>query len=116
MVEMLAFCGIRCDQCDTFQATQTNDDARRRQIAERWSKQFKADFRPEQMNCTGCRSASGPVFFYCSMCAVRKCARERGVPTCAHCDDYGCSTLQQFWQVSPENRHLLDAVRKELQQ
>ena len=115
MAEMIAFCGIRCDRCDTFQATQTNDDARRRQIAERWSRQFKADFRPEQMNCAGCRSKNGPVFFYCSMCSVRKCASTRGVLTCAHCNDYGCSTLQQFWKMSPENKRLLEEMRKGLQ-
>jgi len=114
MSEIVAFCGIRCDKCDTFIATKTNDDVRRAEIARRWSKQFKAEFKPEQMNCAGCRSAKGPVFFYCPMCQIRKCGMEKGVLTCAHCDDYGCDTLEQFLKMSPESKHVLEGIRKTL--
>lgn len=114
MSEMMAFCGVRCDECDTFVATKSDDNAKRQEIADRWSKQFKAEFKSEQMNCVGCRSDSGPLFFYCGMCQIRKCGQGKGVLTCAHCDEYGCEKVEQFFQMSPENRHVLDEISRTL--
>lgn len=114
MAEMMAYCGIRCDQCDTYIATKENDDSKRQEIAECWSKQFNAEFTADQMNCIGCKSEGGPLFFYCSACEIKKCAQQKDVPTCAHCDDYGCETLEQFFTISPENKHILEELRKSL--
>jgi hypothetical protein len=47
-------------------------------------------------------------------CAIRLCASKRAVPTCAHCDDYGCATLQQFFAFAPVLKEKLEAVRKGL--
>ncbi len=114
MSEMTAFCGVRCGNCLTYIATKNDDDAKRKEIADNWSKKFNGDFKPEQINCAGCKSDSGPLFFYCSMCEIKTCGQKKGVETCAHCDEYGCETLERFLGLSPENRQMLEALRKSL--
>lgn len=114
MSAMIAYCGIRCTECDTYDATVNDDNVKRKEIADQWSKQFNAQFRPEQMNCVGCKSESGPTFFYCNMCQIRQCCQQKRVITCAHCDDYGCDTLEQFLAMSPENRQILDNLRESI--
>jgi hypothetical protein len=39
---------------------------------------------------------------------------ERGVDNCAHCDDYGCEKLVQFFGFVPEARTTLDGIRAQL--
>jgi hypothetical protein len=114
MSEMIAYCGIQCDKCDTFIATKHDDNTKRQEIASKWSKQFNSEFTPDQINCVGCKSEDGPLFFYCSSCEIKKCATQKGVLTCAHCEDFGCETLEQFLQLSPENKTMLEEIRKSL--
>jgi hypothetical protein len=111
MPELLAYCGIDCSACPALIATRTNDAALRAKTAAEWSKSFGHDFKPEQVNCTGCPTATGAHIGYCSMCEVRKCATDRKVATCADCADYGCATLAGFHKNAPEARARLDAVR-----
>jgi Fe-S-cluster-containing hydrogenase component 2 len=37
-----------------------------------------------------------------------------GDVTCAHCADYGCATLQQFFAFAPVLKDKLEAIRKEI--
>jgi hypothetical protein len=54
MKEMVAYCGLVCTECPTYQATQKNDNNARAKIAEAWSKQFKVNLKAEDINCDGC--------------------------------------------------------------
>ena len=56
MPELLACCGIDCNACPALIATRTNDAALRAKTAAEWSKSFGHDFKPEQVNCSGCTS------------------------------------------------------------
>jgi hypothetical protein len=56
MDKMIAYCGIVCTECPAFIATQQNDDAKRKQVAETWSKQYKMTVKAEDINCDGCTS------------------------------------------------------------
>ena len=50
-------------------------------------------------------------------CAVRKCVVERGVDTCAHCDEFVCPMLEKHWdslQKRNETRANLEAIRQSL--
>jgi hypothetical protein len=111
MPEMLSYCGIDCDACPALIATRTNDAALRAKTAVEWSKSFGHDFKPEQVNCTGCTSDGAHIAYCESMCEVRKCARGRKVATCADCTDYGCATLAGFHKNAPEAKARLEAVR-----
>jgi hypothetical protein len=93
MAEMFAYCGVDCDQCPAFIATQNDDMEALAKMAAQWTEQFKQDIPVESVLCDGCKSEGGRLSGYCDMCAVRACGVERGVVTCATCDDYGCEIL-----------------------
>ena len=114
MDEMIAFCGINCTKCPALLATQKDDDIERRRVAEMWSKEFNADIKPEDINCDGCLSESERIFNYCKVCEVRKCAQERSVENCAHCDDYACEKLNKIFGMAPDARPTLEEIRKNL--
>ena len=97
MDKMIAFCGLVCTECPAFLATQKDDDAKRKKVAETWSKQFNVDIKPEQVNCDGCPSEGKRVFFYCSICEIRKCGQEKRVENCAHCNEYACDKLERLY-------------------
>ncbi len=114
MAGMISHCGLRCDECAAYKATRADDDAMRIQVAEKWSIQYRSDIKPEDIDCEGCLSGGDKVFSHCHVCEIRKCGMERGVPNCAHCQDYVCSKLDSFLQKVPGNRKLLEGIRKEI--
>jgi hypothetical protein len=114
MEKMLAYCGITCTDCGAYVATQNNDDAKRKEVAEEWKKQFNADIKPEDINCDGCLSDTGRLVGHCYVCEIRKCGSEKGVVNCAYCDDYACDKLEQFFQMAPMFRDILDEIRRGL--
>jgi len=111
MPELLAYCGIDCDACPALIATRTGDAALRAKTAAEWSKSCGHDFKPENINCTGCTTETGPHIGYCSMCEIRKCAISREIDNCAFCADYGCSTLAGFHKNAHEAKARLEAIR-----
>jgi hypothetical protein len=114
MEKMIAYCGIVCTDCGAFIATQNDDDAKRKETAETWSKQFKVDIKPEDINCDGCLSDTGRLVGHCAVCEIRKCGQERGVVNCAYCENYACSKLEKFFEMAPMFRAALDEIRKGL--
>lgn len=108
---MIACCGLDCSKCEGFMATQADDDIKRAEVAKQWSARYNTDIKPEHINCDGCLS-DGRKFFYCSdICELRKCCTEKDVTNCAACDMYACDKLENFFEVAPEARTALDALR-----
>ncbi len=116
MNEAIAFCGIDCNECGTFIATKNDDDEKRLEVAQTWSKQYNSDIKPEDINCDGCQSNGERLFNYCTVCGIRKCAKERGVANCAYCDDYACEKLEDFFKLAPDSKIKLDEIRRDNQQ
>jgi len=112
MNEMIAFCGSACQECEAFLATRNDDDEKRAEIAQLWSKQYNADIKPEDINCDGCKSVGDRHFNYCNVCEIRKCGMERGVENCAYCNDYSCERLEKFFEIAPDNKKRLDAITR----
>ena len=106
-MKMTAYCGLNCAQCPTYIATQKDDDQLRDEVAEQWSKQFKMEFKTSDMNCDGCKADNGRLFGFCNACEVRQCSREKGVETCAHCEDCPCEKI-----VAPVAQEALAALKK----
>ncbi len=114
MTEMISFCGLTCSECGAFQATQADDDKKRAEVAELWSKQYDTDIKPEDINCYGCLSKGKVVFSHTRVCEIRKCGMEKGVLNCAHCSDYPCESLEKFFELVPASKEILDEIRSKL--
>lgn len=111
MDEIIAFCGLVCSECPAYLATIADDDDQRAAVAKRWSTEHDTDLSPSTINCVGCHSDDSDVFSHGLVCTMRLCGLERGVATCAHCDDYPCKHLEEFFAVVPDARARLDAMR-----
>jgi hypothetical protein len=110
---MIAYCGLDCGKCRAFNATQTRDVERKKEIAKEWTKGLNVEFKPEDINCKGCMSDT--LSGWCTkICRIRPCAEEREVKTCAHCGDYPCEKLKEFLSNEPEAAATLEEIRKTL--
>ena len=114
MEVMMSFCGLLCNECPTFLATRNDDDVMRTKTAERWSKEYWAKIKPNDINCDGCQTDSDNVFGHCKICEIRKCGREKGLDNCAHCGDYSCEKLEMIFNMVPDTKKKLDGIRSSL--
>ena len=114
MDKMISFCGLLCNECGAFIAKKNDDDKKRVEVAQLWSKQYNTDIKPEDINCDGCISGSECLFNHCKVCEVRKCGKEKGIANCAYCDEYPCEKLEEFFQILPDARKRLDEIRSRL--
>lgn len=116
MAKILAYCGLDCGDCEAYLATQNNDRAGLEETARKWAEQFGAkDISADMCICDGCSSGKRLSTAHAATCALRVCASKRGVVTCAHCPDYGCEILQQFFAFAPALKEKLEAIRKNIE-
>lgn len=115
MDTMVAACGLICTKCPAYIATQKDDDQERAKVAEDWSK-WGDRLKPEDINCDGCIETEKRLFRFCTMCGVRKCAIDKGLENCAHCDDYSCQKLDDLLKSMDalDAKKNLDEIRKGL--
>ncbi|MGE5308649.1 MAG: DUF3795 domain-containing protein [Deltaproteobacteria bacterium] len=113
----LGYCGLDCKKCPVFIATATDDQRLRERTAREWSALFGKflgkDLKPDEMNCSGCRS-TGIVFGACVDCPIKRCCGKKGIASCARCDEYDrCSILAGFFSVPHHKpaRENLDKMR-----
>ena len=98
---LVTYCGLYCGLCAQRGRIPHQAEALRESMAkegytfwggeipgfkEFWS--FLAHLCDPEQACPGCRQGGGPPF-----CAIRKCARERGVDLCVFCDEYPCKRV-----------------------
>ena len=115
MNKLLAYCGLDCGECEAYVATRADDRAGLEATAKKWASQYGGkEISPEMIVCDGCSSGKRTSTAHAATCAIRLCASGRGLATCAHCADYGCPTLQQFFAFAPVMKVRLDALRREL--
>jgi hypothetical protein len=112
MEKQIAYCGLICTACLAYIATQADDDKQRKEVAETWTKKYKHDFKPEDINCDGCTTVSVKTIGHLNICPIRKCGMAKGVINCAWCSDYTCDKLDEFFKMVPENKKRLDAIKQ----
>ena len=113
--KMVAFCGIVCDDCRAFIATQRNDTELKKEIAKAWSTE-KETLKPEDIDCDGCMVTGQRLHTFCATCEVRRCGFGRGVENCAYCREFPCEKLAGFWKSFnlTEAKGTLEGIRKKL--
>ena len=96
MKNLIACCGIDCENCDARIATVANDDGLREQTAEKWRVMYHApNITAETINCMGCRT-DGAKFGHCNECEIRKCVNEKELNTCGDCKDLDTCQIVGF--------------------
>lgn len=103
-----------CSDCPVFVVTQKNDDAERKRVAEMLTKQYRTEYKLEDISCDGCIGDSSHIWQYCSACEVRKCAREKNVENCTCCPEYSCERLSRFFSRYSRTKEIWDKIRREV--
>ncbi|MFH1654949.1 MAG: DUF3795 domain-containing protein [Pseudomonadota bacterium] len=111
MSDMIAYCGLLCNKCPAYIATIEDDDKKRAETAKTWSEVFKADIKPENVNCLGCLHEGDDIFAHCKVCKIRACVKKKGFENCAPCSDYPCEHLAELFKMAPEAKMTLDKLR-----
>jgi hypothetical protein len=90
MSDMVGYCGYRCHLC----AARSDDPVVRQKLVDGWKKYFgHENYTAENVKCDGCRS-DGRVAD--QQCKARPCAIERGVESCADCEDFPCGKVKSL--------------------
>ena len=111
MSQMIAYCGLICNDCPGYIATQANDWPALEKLAERARIEFNSpNATAESSLCDGCISASARKCAYCAECGIRACAVSKGVVNCGLCPDYGCEKITSFLNMVPQAKVTLDSI------
>lgn len=98
--ETAAICGLFCESCRYYIATQENEGLE--ELA-------KSAGQPvEQIRCNGCRSDT--VTYYCRTCDMKLCAMEKGIDFCSECGEYPCDMLKEFQAAKPHRIELFPSL------
>ena len=97
MKQLIACCGLDCENCDARIATVRDDNELREKTAQKWSIMNNApEITPATINCMGCRT-DGAKFAYCNdYCSIRKCVNEKGYNTCGDCKELDDCQIRVF--------------------
>jgi hypothetical protein len=110
MDKVIAYCGLICNDCPAFIATKEDNQRKRIDLAKKWSSESYT-VTPADISCMGCTSNCGSVFKFCGECEIRICGLEKEVLNCAYCNDYPCDKLDKPFEMSPQNKELLDKIK-----
>ena len=90
MEEMIGYCGYNCHLC----AARSDDPEVRQKLVDGWRKIFGHEmYTAENVRCDGCR-ANGRLAD--KNCKARPCAIEKGVESCAVCDEFICDKVRSL--------------------
>ncbi|MCR4911588.1 MAG: DUF3795 domain-containing protein [Bacilli bacterium] len=107
---LIAYCGLNCEECEAYIATINNDDKLREKVAKEWSIANEVVIAKEMINCEGCR-ANGKRFPFCDkMCPIRLCGIAKEVETCGDCEKL--KTCEKLKMVTDHNDNALDNLLK----
>jgi hypothetical protein len=117
--EVIAYCGLICQGCPIRLATSEEDDEKKHKmridIANQIQEHYGQECTPEDVtDCDGCKSDTGRIFSECMKCHIRRCAIEKGLENCAHCGEYACDKLKEFFVKDQEAKTRLDFIRSSL--
>ncbi len=113
MSKVIAYCGLICNDCPAFVATEKNDEEQKQKISKEWSSP-DYEVSPDEISCKGCNSGSEILLKFCKECEIRQCGIEKKMNNCAYCGEYPCSKLDVLFKNSPQNKEALDKVHKSL--
>lgn len=116
MAEMVAYCGLTCQNCPIYMATrQENKEEQlrtRTEIVRLCKEHYGMQYELIDItDCDGCRTEGGRLFSACKTCVMRNCAGKKGLENCAYCPEYACKELRSFFEKDPGAKTRLDEIR-----
>jgi hypothetical protein len=93
MQPVLSRCGYRCDLCLAYLPNVEKNHSNQQKLSDGWFKYFGFRIEPEFILCDGCM-ADHPRLID-QGCPVRPCVIEKGLNSCASCDEYVCEKLKE---------------------
>lgn len=109
MKEEIAYCGLQCHLCPLFIATMNNDITMKKTLAKEYSSDTNV-FTLEDMSCMGCHNPSSATTKMCGDCKIRACASSHDLVTCAECNQFPCSIIDQYAPAGSDHRSMLDRL------
>ena len=94
MSEIIAYCGLKCHECEAYIATKANDKEAIEKVAKKWST-GEYSFAPEDIWCDGCVGDGERILTWCRECRIRNCCSEKQVPICTRCEDFPCEIIEK---------------------
>ena len=91
----MAYCGIICHNCQAIIATQNNDTAALKEVAQRWGEYDNQIYTLDNIRCNGCRSTV--LNKHCNTCEIRACGLEKELGNCGMCSEFICDKLRDEW-------------------
>ncbi|MDD4309376.1 MAG: DUF3795 domain-containing protein [Candidatus Cloacimonetes bacterium] len=110
MTKFKSACGLDCNTCECFVAHQAGDNDKKKDIAERWAKNYNADLSASDIACDGCMS-EGAHFGWCGKFPIRACVVEKGFDSCAECENFPCSTNEFLYNAVPVAKENIQSLR-----
>ena len=99
---MIAYCGINCSKCDSYLATRSGNYDELVKVAEKLSKRYHADVKPEYVICDGCKDGERHSYYCKISCKMRKCCISKEYISCIECAHFPCKELQFELEHNPE--------------
>ncbi len=91
-------CGLSCaDDCSNYSLTKRNDPKELETSAKQWSLEDGTEYTVKDIICLGCWEDDEKVASCARKCAVRGCARGKGVDNCGRCVEYPCYTIKELF-------------------
>jgi hypothetical protein len=103
--ELVAPCGLYCGVCGIYCATASGDQPLKEKLAKAYGD------TPDKINCKGCLSDS--VYWYCKVCPVKSCTKEKGYIGCHQCESFPCDKIENF-PVPEGKKNILRAIEEKL--
>lgn len=101
---MIAYCGIDCAKCPAYRlprlGTKLHMSRFFQWLLKRGMKSRGMPTPDGDIVCDGCTMIDARCPKPCLDCAVRCCAMETGVETCAHCPKFPCERLRGVWKTT----------------
>jgi len=94
MEEMIGYCGYNCHLC----AARSGDMSVRQRMVDAWKKYLgHENYTAENVECEGCKSKRDKIAD--KQCKARPCARDKGLDSCAQCDDFPCDKVNHLFST-----------------
>jgi len=89
--KMIGYCGYNCYLC----AARSDDINVRQKLVNAWRKYLGHEhYTAENVACEGCKNEGDKIAD--KQCQARPCAREKGLESCAQCNDFPCDKVKHL--------------------